>query len=213
MLQHISRSSIYSRALLPRQLQLIIYPPTANTTNLLPLKLLLPNLKGHLKEPALLLNVAGLETRSHRGAGVTSSIHDVFPLVVLGNIQDRLNTRLRERPRASIKRLLLTPDDRLGVGVAIEVLLDLLPREGVELLDTRDGRVGDALVEAVLVQRGVDLAGTEDHALDVLGLDGGAAVLGLGDDGAELGVADELVDGRAGERVTEEGLGEEDDES
>lgn len=157
--------------------------------------------------------MAGLEARSHRRTRVTSSIHDVFPVVVLGNVQDRLNTRLREGPRAGIKRLLLTPYDGLSIGVAIEVLLDLLPREGVELLDTRDGCVGDALVEAVLVQCGVDLAGTQDHALDVLGLRGGGSVLGFGDDGAELGVADELVDGGAGERVAEEGLGEEDDES
>lgn len=157
--------------------------------------------------------MAGLETRSHRGTGVTSSIHDVFPVVVLGNVQDRLDTRLREGPRAGIKWFLLTPHDGLGIGVAIEVLLDLLPREGVELLDTRDGCVGDALVEAVLVQRGVDLASTQDHALDVLGLGGGSAVLGLRDDGTELGVANELIDRRAGERVAEEGLGEEDDES
>lgn len=157
--------------------------------------------------------MAGLEARSHRGTGVTSSVHDVFPVVVLGDVQDGLDTRLREGPRAGIERLLLAPDDGLGVGVAVEVLLDLLPWEGVELLDTGDGRVSDALVEAVLVQRGVDLAGTQDHALDVLWLGGGAAVLGLGDDGAELGVADELVDGGAGERVTEEGFGEEDDES
>ena len=133
--------------------------------------------------------------------------------MVLSDVKDRLNTRLREGPGTRIKRLLLAPHDRLSIRVAIEVLLNLLPREGVELLDTRDGGIGDALVEAVLVQRGVDLAGTEDHALDLLGRDGGATVLGLGDDGAELGVADELVDGGAGERVAEEGLGEEDDES
>lgn len=157
--------------------------------------------------------MAGLETRSHRGTGVTSSIHDVFPVVVLGYVQDRLDTRLREGPRAGIKRFLLTPHDGLGIGVAIEVLFDLLPREGVELLDTRDGCVSDALVEAVLVQRGVDLASTQDHALDVLGLGGGSAVLGLRDDGTELGVANELIDRGAGERVAEEGLGEEDDES
>lgn len=157
--------------------------------------------------------MAGLETRGHRGTRVTSSVHDVFPVVVLGDVEDGLDTRLREGPGAGIERLLLAPHDGLGVGVAVKVLLDLLPWEGVELLDTGDGRVGDALVEAVLVQSSVDLAGTQDHALDVLGLDGGAAVLLLGDDGAELGVADKLVDGGAGERVTEEGLGEEDDES
>jgi hypothetical protein len=200
-------------ALLPglTELQLIIYPPAA-TTNLLPLKLLLPNLKSHLEQLALLLKMACLKTRSHRSTGVTSSIHDVFPVMVLRDVKDRLDTRLREGPGTRIKRLLLAPHDSLSIRVAIEVLLNLLPREGVELLDTRDGGIGDALVEAVLVQRGVDLAGTEDHALDFLGRDGGAAVLGLGDDGAELGVADELVDGGAGERVAEEGLGEEDDE-
>lgn len=157
--------------------------------------------------------MASLKTRSNRRTRVTSSIHDVFPVVVLSNVKNCLNTRLREGPCASIKRLLLTPHDGLSVGVGVEVLLDLLPREGVELLDTRDGGVGDALVETVLVQRRVDLAGTEDNALDVLGGDGGAAVLLLGDDGAELSVADELVDGGAGEGVAEEGLGEEDNES
>lgn len=71
----------------------------------------------------------------------------------------------------------------------------MLPGEGVQLLDARDGRVGDVILGAVLVQCDVDLTGTEDDALDFFGLGDGFAVLFFGDDPFELGVAGEFFDG------------------
>lgn len=74
-------------------------------------------------------------------------------------IQQGLDPGLREAPRARVEWLLLRPHDRLGVGVLVQVLAQLGPGEGVELLDAGDcdvveGRVGGA----VFVQGDVDLA-------------------------------------------------------
>jgi hypothetical protein len=67
---------------------------------------------------------------------------------------------LRERPGTGIQGLLLAPDNRLGVGVHIQILLQLLPGEGVKLLYTSDCSSLEALLGTVLVQRSVDLTGT-----------------------------------------------------
>lgn len=155
--------------------------------------------------------MVGLQTRGDRCTWVTARIHDMLPVVMLGDIQDCLDTWLGEGPRAGIKRLLLAPDDRLGIGVAVEILLHLLPWEGVELLNTRDRRVGDLLLSTMLDQCRVDLSGTQDHALDVGGLGNRGAVLWVRDDPAELRLAGELLDGGTGDWVAEERLGEEDD--
>ena len=121
-------------------------------------------------------------------------------------VQERLDARLHEAPGSRVEGLLLRPDDRLCVGVGVEVLAQQLPGEGVELLDARDGG-------AVLVQGGVDLAGAEDDAGDLRGgQDGGVGVRRVGDYPFEGGVPGEVGDVGAGERVPEEGFGEEEDE-
>lgn len=133
--------------------------------------------------------------------------------MVLGVVQEGLNARLSEAPGTGVERLLLRPDDSLGVGVLVKVLLKLLPREGVELLDTSEGNIVDVVVSTVLVQGSPDLASAQDDALDLLGLlDGAGLVLRVGDNPLEVRLAGELVQVGAGERVTEQRLGEEDDE-
>lgn len=134
-----------------------------------------------------------LQTRRYRGTGVAAGIHDVFPVVVLGVVKQRLDARLREGPGASVKRFFLAPHDGLGVGVHVKVLLELLPGEWVQLLDARDGGVFETVVGAVLVQGRVDLTGAEDDALDLLGIIDGIAVFGVGDDPLELRLASEFL--------------------
>ena len=156
-----------------------------------------------------------LETRCHRGTGVTTGIHDVLAVVVVGVVQESLDARLSEAPSTGVERLLLGPDDGLGVRVHVEVLLELLPGEGVELLNAGEGNVVDLVVRTVLVESGPDLTRAEDHTVDLLrGLDGTSLMLGIRDDPLELRILPgELLNVGAGERVTQESLGEEDDES
>jgi hypothetical protein len=95
--------------------------------------------------------MAGLQSSCDTGTWVTARVHDVLAVMVLGLVQQGLKTRLGERPSTGIERLLLAPDDGLSVGVVIQILLQLLPREGVKLLYACDGSVFEALVGAVLV--------------------------------------------------------------
>ena len=155
-----------------------------------------------------------LETRSDRGGGVAASVHDVLAVVVVGLVEEGFDAGLDEAPGAGVEGLLLAPDDGLGVGVVVEVVLELLPGEGVELLDAGEGDVVDLVVGAVLVEGGVDLTSAEDDALDLFGRADGALGMGrVGDDPLEPGAGlGEVLNVGAGERVPQEGLGEEDDE-
>ena len=185
-------------------------------THLLALQTVLVDGESILQELLLLLQVNGLETSGHGGARGTTSVQDVAAVVVLGRVQHSLNTGLDERPGTGVERLLLAPDDRLGIRVSVEVVAELGPGEGVELLNTGDGSVGDLVGLTVLEEGGEDLAGTEDDALDLLrlvDLEGG--VLGVGrvlDDPLEVALTSEVLDVGAGERVTEKSLGEEGDQ-
>ena len=132
---------------------------------------------------------------------------------MLGVVQQGLDTRLRKGPGASVERLLLGPDNGLGVGVLVQVLLQLLPWEGVELLNAGDGGVVELVLGAMLNQRGVDLAGAENDAVDLFG---GRDLAGLmcrvRDDPLEVGVTGKVLNVRAGNGVAQERLREEDDE-
>jgi len=119
--------------------------------SLLSLELVLLYRESHLHQLLLLSRVRGLQTRRDGGAGATASVHDVFPVMVLGVVKEGLDTRLGVAPRAGIQGLLLGPDDSLGVAVLVEVVTELLPWEGVELLVTGDGDVVNLLLGAVLV--------------------------------------------------------------
>lgn len=148
----------------------------------------------------------------NRGTWVTTSIHNVLAIVALSVVEKRLDTWLHKTPCASIERLFLAPDNSLRVRVHVEVISELLPREGVELFNTRDGSVLKFVVCPMFVQRGVDLSRAEHHPLDLLRLIDALAMLGIGDDPLELTVAGKLLNRRAREGVTEKGLGEEHDE-
>ena len=157
--------------------------------------------------------MAGLQTSSDGGARVAAGVHDVPAVVVLGLVEQRLDTRLCEAPCTSVERLLLAPDDLLCVGVRVEVLLELLPWEGVELLDTGDGNVLEAAGFTLLDERGVHLTCAEDDTVDLLVRADGTRLVGkVADNPFEVRFASELLDARAGKRVTEKGLGEEHDE-
>ena len=107
----------------------------------------------------------------------------------------------------------MTPDNGLGVRVHVEILLQLGPREWVQLLDTGDGDILDILVGTVLVQGGIDLTGAENDTINLIWLVDGLAVFRVWNDPLELGITCELFNRRSCERMTEKGLGEEDDKS
>jgi len=109
-----------------------------------------------------------LETGSDTGTRVAAGVEDVSSVVVLGLVEKSLDSGLGEGPWASVEGLLLCPDNSLSVRVRVEVLLELLPWEGVELLNTGDGGVGDLVLLAVLVQGGVGLTSAHNHALDLV---------------------------------------------
>jgi hypothetical protein len=119
-------------------------------------------------------------------------------------VQQSLDTGLRERPCSGVEGFFLTPDYGLGIGVHVEVFFQLLPWEGVQLFDASDGGVFETVVGAVLVEGDVDLAGTEDDALDLFGIIDGFAVLGVGNDPLELRVTSKFLNGRSSKRVAEE---------
>lgn len=183
---------------------------TKKPQDLLALELILLDAKSRLQKLLLLLEVHILEARSHARARVAARIHDVPPVMVLRLVEQRLDAGLCEAPGSRVERLFLRPDNVLRVGVRVEVFLDELPGERVQFFDARNGRVGQAVLGAVLVQCCVDLACAEYYALDVLwGADlevVDAFVRGVRDYPPELGVAGEFVQIRASERVAEERL-------
>jgi len=157
--------------------------------------------------------VQSLVTRSDGRARSTSRIHDMLAVVMLGVVEQGLKARLREAPCTGVERLLLAPNNGLGVGVLVKVLLQLLPREGVKLLEAGESNVVNLVVSAVLGQSSPDLTRAEDDAVNLLlGLDGAGLVLGVRDDPAEVRVIGELLNVGASQRVAEQSLGEEDDE-
>lgn len=180
---------------------------------LLALELALGNRESHLDKLLLLLEVRRLLASSDRSGRSTASVHDVLAVVVLGVVKESLQTGLSVRPRTGVEGLLLGPNDGLSVGVLVEVLTELLPGEGVELLNTSEGDVVDLVVLAVLEEGGIDLTSAENDTLNLLrGLDLTSLVSRIGKDPTEVSVLSELLNVGASDRVTEERLGEEDDE-
>ena len=168
------------------------------------------NGESSLQKLLLLLQVNGLGTGGDGGGGRAAGVQDVAAVVVLGGVQQGLDTGLGVRPGTGVQGLLLAPNDVLGVGVAVQVLLQLGPGEGVQLLDTGDGGVADAVGLTVLDQRGIHLTRAQDDALDLLGGIDGSAVSVVGDDPLEVGVFAEGLNVGAGDGVTQQRLREED---
>ena len=92
-----------------------------------------------------------LQPGRHASTWVPARIHYMPAVMIFRLIQQGLNPRLRKAPRARIQRLFLRPDDRLGVGVMVQVFPQLGPGEGIELLDAGDGDGVEFLVRAVLL--------------------------------------------------------------
>lgn len=156
---------------------------------LLALELVLGDRECHLQKLLLFLLVCVLQASCHRGRGVTTSIHDVLAIVVLGLVEQSLDSRLCEAPGSGVKRLLLCPDNSLGIGIHVKVLLQLLPREGVQLLDTSQGHVVNLVLFAILVQAGPNLTSAKNNSVNLLrSLDSSSLVLRVGDDPLELSV-------------------------
>lgn len=146
------------------------------------------------QEIDLLLHMTRLQPCRHTCTWVPSGIQDVSAVVVLRLVEQSLDSRLSEAPGSGVERLLLTPDNVLGVGVHVEVLLQLSPWEGVELLDTGDCGCLDFLAGAVLVDCGVGLACAEDDALNLVGFFDRLAMLRIWDDPLEVRIPCELLD-------------------
>ena len=68
------------------------------TLRLLALELVLLDVESGLQQVLLFFHVAALETSGDTGAGVSTSIKNVSSVVVLGLVQQRLDTGLCERP-------------------------------------------------------------------------------------------------------------------
>lgn len=79
----------------------------------------------------------------------------------------------------------------------------------MQLLNTSDGCVADVVGLAVLEQRSVDLARAQNDTLNLLGLVNSSAVSIIRDNPLEVGVVGKFLKVRAGNRVTQQGLGEE----
>lgn len=130
----------------------------------------------------------------------------MLTVVMRGLVQESLNTGLREAPSTSIERLFLSPDNGLGVGVHVEILLQLLPREGVQLLNTSKGNVVDFVLSTVLVESSPDLTSAENDTVNLLwSLDSTSLVFWVRDDPLETSIlADELINVRTCQGVTEQ---------
>lgn len=146
--------------------------------------------------------MTALETSGDTGAGVSTSVQDVSPVVVFSLVEQSLNTRLSETPSTGVQRFFLCPDNVLGVGVRVKVLLEHSPWEGVQLLDTCNGSVSELVLLAVLVQRCVNLTSAQNDTLDfLLWLDlelGVFLVCWIGNDPLEVRVTGEVLNARAG---------------
>ena len=130
--------------------------------------------------------MTGLQARGHTGTGIPASVHDVSAIMMLGLVQERLDPRLHERPSAGIQRLLLTPDDVLGIRILVQVFLEQCPWERIQLLDARKCSVLDLVRLTVLDKCGVHLTRAHDDSFDLVRLLDGVAVFGFGDDPLEV---------------------------
>ena len=85
--------------------------------HLLALQLVLLDVEGGIEQILLFLQMAALETGGNTCAWVSSGVENMSSVVVLGLVQHRLDTRLSEGPCTGVQRLLLGPDNVLGVRV------------------------------------------------------------------------------------------------
>ena len=149
--------------------------------------------------------MTALQSSGDTGTRVSTCVQDMATVVVFGSIEQGLDTGLGETPWSGVEGLFLCPDNGLGVGVRVKVFLELLPWEGVELLDTSDGRVGELVLLTVLDEGSVDLACAEYHTLDLfLGgdLEFRGLVGGVRDDPLEVRISGKVLNAGTCKRVS-----------
>lgn len=134
--------------------------------------------------------------------------------MVFGFVKQRLNPWLHKAPSACVQRLLLAPDDGFGVGVHVEILSELSPRERVQLLNASDGGILEVVnvARSVFVQSSVGLTGTENDSVNLLWWRYRVAMLRIRNDPLKVRVPCEVFDGRAGKWMAEKRFGEEQDQ-
>lgn len=160
--------------------------------NLFAFQLVLGNSESCFQQLGFLLCMTGLKTSGHTSAWISTCIHDMLSIVVLGVVQQCLDSRLSETPSTGIERFFLSPNDGLGVRVHIKIFLKLLPWEGVELFDTSECCVFDVIIGTVFAQSRINLSSAEDNTLNVLRLVDRFAMFGIRNDPAELRVTGEF---------------------
>lgn len=150
-----------------------------------------------------------LSTGSNRCRRLSASVSNVGMLVVLGSLEGGVHSRLDVDPGTSVKRLLLSPADILKVGVRVQKLSDLLPREGVQLLDSDDSSLLVSKILSSLEESSPDLAGTEENSLDALLVVDGLAMLVVLNDPLEVRLTNKLREVGLGHGVSQQVLREE----
>lgn len=132
----------------------------------------------------------------------------MLSVMILGLIEQGLNSGLREAPATRIQRLLLAPDDRFSIGVHVEVFLELCPRERIQLFNASNGGVLKVVdvARTMLVQGSVDLASAQNDPFDFLRRQDGIAMFWIRDDPLEVRVSSEVLNRGSCKWVTEQGL-------
>lgn len=119
---------------------------------------MLVNAESLLEELLLFLEMDRLETRGHGRTRSATGVEDVTAVVVLGLVEQGLNTRLGVDPGTGVQGFFLAPHDVAGIGVAVQVLLQLSPRERMQLLNTGDGDIADVVGFTMLGEGSIHLA-------------------------------------------------------
>lgn len=150
-----------------------------------------------------------LQSSCDTGTRVPACVHNVLPVMVFGMVQQRLDARLGEAPRSGIERLLLAPYDGLGIRVHVQILLELLPWEGVELLDASDCGSVELLTSAMLVKGSINLTGAEDYAFNLCRFFDGLAMLRIWDDPLKMRFASKVLNVGTRQGMAKQKLGKE----
>jgi hypothetical protein len=187
---------------------------TTYLSTLLALEFVLFDSESSLQQISLFLLMHVLQSGSHTGAWVSTCIHDMATVMMLGVIEQRLDSWLSETPCTSVKRFFLTPDYRLSVWIRVKVLLELGPWEWMQLLNTCDGCLSHALLSTMLHQCDVDLTCAENDTLDlVVWFEITVIMAWIWHNPLEVRVTSEFAKGGTGRWMTEEGFTEEEDQS
>lgn len=145
-----------------------------------------------MKELAFLSIVKALDTRGGTGTwSATCKEHPPSNMVVC-LAQDCVQPIAHVMPRPAIVVLLLCPNKFCRIRVLIEVGPHLFPGERMKLLYSCNGRVLDSCHLSVLLDRGIHLAGAENHTLNCFRMGNGTPVLRVRNDWLESGRASEV---------------------